>query len=91
MSGAGAHWGGVPLGGHRFFSSVLAPWVVVPGMLLGVSSCLFAVACALPGIFPAWRVGVVSAGALGVGCAGVAGVVLPAVVCRVSCFATACY
>ena len=56
---------------------MLAPFVVVPGMLLGVSSSLVVVICALPGVVPAFcvypvrRCGVpgfvVSAGAAGVG------------------------
>ena len=72
-SGAGVH-GGVPF----FSGSVLAPWLVVPGVLLGVPSSLVAVTCALPGVVPARcvypvrRCGapgfVVSAGAPGAGC-----------------------
>ena len=56
--------GRAPLGGHTFFGYVLAPWMVVPGMLPEVSSCLVAVACVLPGRLavsartPLWRVGV---------------------------------
>ena len=56
------------------------PWVVVPGMLLGVPSSLVAATRALPGVVPACCVYlvrccgvpgfVVRAGALGVGCAG---------------------
>ena len=42
---AGWAWG--------FVGSVLAPWVVVLGVLLEVSSSLVAVACALPGVVPA--------------------------------------
>ena len=66
--------------GSLFWGSVLAPRVVVPGVLLEVPSSLVAVACALPGVvlaccaYPVRRCGapglVVSAGALGVGCAG---------------------
>ena len=49
--------GGCSAGGHRLsllgFYSMLAPCVVVPGMLLGLPSSLVVVMCALPGVVPA--------------------------------------
>ena len=103
-------WGAVVHGGvHRkvgagclFWDSELFPWVVIPGVLLGVPSCLVAVTCALPGVVPACcvlstrcaavaRRGLLSAPVPGVWAVrGVAGVGFPAVVCCVSCFDTVC-
>ena len=92
MSGSGAHLAGgcAPLSGHRFLGSVLAPWVVVPALLLGFSSYLDAVACAQPGVVllsrlgrQLWRIGVCCRCPGFRLCGGVAGVVLPAAVCPV--------
>lgn len=78
LSDTDVHRGGAPPGGHEVFCSVLAPWVVVSCFLLGVSSCLVAVTCVLPGAVPPRCIYsgrpcgasgfVVSAGARGVAC-----------------------
>ena len=81
LFGAGAHQGGAQgwvSAGFLVLCWVLALWVVMPDMLLRVSSCLVAVACAPPAMVPACGIYsallgasgfVVSAVAVGVGCA----------------------
>ena len=89
--------GGAPLVGHgvSFFGSVLALWVVVPGMLLGflLVWLLLRVRCRAwcrRSVYPVRR-GLLSEPVPWVWAVrGVSGVILTAVVCCVSCFATVC-